>query len=297
LIVAAACLLTLAVGFSAPAAAYTMEITQFEICSSAVESAQISLEATLKPANEFSNAPAGAPATLSGRSDYPVTFAVASTQTALSHPDIESGLGFAELLSSGPPPEYTYTFTSTKAAAKPGTVYWDASFSTAAIPACAGLPPSTRATQPRTLNVSPPPPTEVAMAAPPITSVPAPAPTPAPLGISIVQSSRFSFAHPTFSYRIDCTASCVGDTYYQVLLLRPHRRARHVAELDLDPTPVTIPATSGGNQQFSRSYRGGTLRVLASDLRAGDVLELQINVKATGVTGIARAQSTARLRA
>ncbi|HEY2142041.1 MAG TPA: hypothetical protein VGG98_08275 [Solirubrobacteraceae bacterium] len=95
---------------------------------------------------------AGTPVTFSGYSGSPVTFAVASSQALLSSPDIDSGAGSAQ-------PEQLYTFTSTRATAAPATVYWDASFSSAALKACEGLTPTTYTTQVRTLTVlSPPPP-------------------------------------------------------------------------------------------------------------------------------------------
>ncbi len=292
-IAAAAFFVMLGVAFARPVHAYTMEITPFEECHSASTGALVVLEATLSPSTADATAIAGTSVTFSGRSHYPVRFAVASSQTALSSPDIDSGLGAA--VSSGVPPEYTYTFPSTKATAKPGTVYWDASFSTAEIPACAGLGPYTETTSPRTLTVVPPTQTKPATPAPSPTPAPLLAPAPEPLAISIIHSGRFSLTHPTFSYRVHCTHSCFGDTYYQVFLLRPHHKAHHIAMLDLEPTPVAISATSGGDQQLARSYHGGLLRTLASDLRAGNRIELQITVKATGTSGVARAQSTAHL--
>jgi len=87
-----------------------------------------------------------------------VTFAIASSPALLSSPDIDSGLGTAqpESLSSGPPLSYTYTFTSTKATATPGTIYWDASFSNTTLAECSGQSPATYTTPARTLTVLPP---------------------------------------------------------------------------------------------------------------------------------------------
>jgi hypothetical protein len=73
----------------------------------------------LEPANG-ATLPAGTPITLSGRSSFALTFSMASSQSLLSSPDIDSGMGSQ----SGA----LYEFTSTKAAATPRTIYWTASF-------------------------------------------------------------------------------------------------------------------------------------------------------------------------
>lgn len=91
------------------------------ICMMATIAATGALEARLAPP-EGASVQAGTSVTFSGYSRAPVTFAVASSPALLSTPDIDGGPGAVQ-------PENAYTFTSTKANTTPGTVYWDASFS------------------------------------------------------------------------------------------------------------------------------------------------------------------------
>jgi len=121
-------------------------------CFAAGNANRVALEASLSPANG-ATVQTGTPVTFSGSSTPPVTFAVASSTALLSSPDIDSGSGTLQ------PGTSTYTFTSTKATATPGTVYWDASFSDATIAECAGESPTTFTTKARTFTVvSPSPP-------------------------------------------------------------------------------------------------------------------------------------------
>jgi hypothetical protein len=96
----------------------------------------------LEPANE-ATVQAG-PVVFSGKSPYPLTFSIASSPSLLPNLDVESGIGSQ----SGA----FYRFTSTEATAKPGTVYWTASF-TFAPDGCES--PSTFTTPVRTLIVAP----------------------------------------------------------------------------------------------------------------------------------------------
>ena len=95
---------------------------------------------------------AGTPVTFTIGSLQPPTVALASSQASLSNPDIDSGTGTVQ-------PSGTYTFTSTAATAKPGTVFWAATYWTQvhtldAAGNCVSVP--TRATAAtRTLTVLP----------------------------------------------------------------------------------------------------------------------------------------------
>ena len=93
---------------------------------------------------------AGTVVTFSAESGFesPMTFMVASSQALLSSPDIDSGPGVSQPLSQ-------YTFTSTKAAATPRTIYWTASF-TRTLKVCEE-PPVTFTLPPRSLTVLPTP--------------------------------------------------------------------------------------------------------------------------------------------
>jgi hypothetical protein len=152
---------------AAPAQAYTAEITPWDECYVAGRAALAVLERGLTPSNEAA-VQDGSSVVFSGSSASPVTFAVASSPELASSPDIDSGLGVQQPAAS-PADLPSYSFTSTKAAATPRTVYWTASLSTASIPECAGLSATTLTTSVRTLTVLP---------APPVASSVAPAPAP-----------------------------------------------------------------------------------------------------------------------
>jgi hypothetical protein len=137
-------------GVCGPAAqAYTTGPSPWALCLASSVSVVQGLEATLGPADGASTQQ-DAPVAFSGSSIVPVSFAVASSPTLLSTPDIDSGPGVQQAPSSG---KATYTFTSGKAAATAGTVYWGASFSNAGLPDCSGLEPTTYTTKARSLTV------------------------------------------------------------------------------------------------------------------------------------------------
>jgi len=204
-----------------------------------------------------------------------LTFAVASSPTSLSNPDIDSGLGspvpFSE--EAGPQTSFTYTFTSAAAAKTPGTVYWQASFSTSGIEPCAGSSPSIFRTAVRALTV-----------------------VQAPVQVSIDGPSSFRGAHPTIVYGVDCSISCTGDTYYQAFALQRKSTARRVPSLDFGPTPVSITAGTAGNELFAWHYSGRALRTLDKIIRGGEIVEIKLSVKVADASGnVARAHETDRL--
>jgi hypothetical protein len=136
------CLATLVVsasamaGLASPALA---EIPAWLICFNNQQGAEVwAREMRLTPANG-ATVPAGTPVTFSGESSYTLTFNLASSQALLSSPDIDSGTG-------------SPSFTSTRATATPGTIYWTASFTFTPVD-CES--PSTFTTPVRTLIVGP----------------------------------------------------------------------------------------------------------------------------------------------
>jgi hypothetical protein len=137
-----------------PAQAYTAEVSPWSVCLSEKQSNQV-VEESAHLLNPLSGATvvAGTPVTFSAQSGVasPMMFAVASSPSLLSNPDIDSGPGSLVL------PEYMsqYAFTSAKAAATPRTIYWTASF-TRDLRDCEG-PPVTFTVPPRTLTVLPSP--------------------------------------------------------------------------------------------------------------------------------------------
>jgi hypothetical protein len=118
------------------------------VCLNEKESNQVVEEyARLLSPADGATVQAGAPVTFSAESGLasPMTFMVASSPALLSSPDIDGGLG------SLVRPEYS--FTSTKAAATPRTIYWTASF-TRTLRDCE-KPPVTFTLPPRMLTVLP----------------------------------------------------------------------------------------------------------------------------------------------
>jgi hypothetical protein len=151
-------------GVCGPAAqAYTTGPSPWALCVSSSVGVVQGLEASLGPA-DGANTQQDAAVAFSGSSIVPVSFAVASSPTLLSTPDIDSGPGVQQAPSSD---EATYTFTSGKAAATAGTVYWAASLSNAGLPDCSGLEPTTYMTKARSLTVLAPARITIGMKAPP----------------------------------------------------------------------------------------------------------------------------------
>ena len=181
-------------------------VTPYLECFNESQSALASLQASLAPAND-ATMPVGTPVIFTGRSTATPTFAVASSAPALlASPDIDTGVGSAQPeAASSEPSTYSYSFTSTKASATPGTVYWDASFSNAGFKDCKGETPQTYTTQPRTLTVLAPP-------APAVPSTPPPAPLveTSPLQVSISAIGSFHLAHPTALYASAATPAALA---------------------------------------------------------------------------------------
>jgi hypothetical protein len=294
-------------GPARPAVAYTIGPPSEGLkCTGESLAALGVLEAHLSPANGTS-VQAGSSVTFSGESSAPLTFSIASSPELLSSPDVDTGPGTpgTEPVSSGQSPFYTYTFTSTKAAATPRTVYWQASFSDATFPECQKGSPSTFTTKPQTLTVVPAPTPAPTPAPQPEPPPPAPAaPVGAPvaghprLKVRVSATASFDRAHPTISYRVQCSASCKGRTTAEIFVLRRHAKPQRVAELGFGPSLLSMASANGGYQQFAHRYSDGALRTLERLFRTGGTVELQIHVNATGAAGEpAQAPSTTiRLR-
>ena len=284
----------LAIASANPAQGYAESGTAapWAVCSAASQTNLRVFEASLGP-TDGATVTAGMPVTFTGHSESQPTFAIASSPALLPGPDIDSGLGSAlpEPSSAGPPVVYAYAFTSAKASAAPGTVYWDASISDATIPACAGQTPGASTTKVRTLTVQPAP-----------VSAPAPAVARPPVqeslfGVDVNVLGGFRLAHPVVSYNVHCTASCSGETSYKAFVMRRHAKPAHVSELDLTPRPVSITGGLGGDQRFTHRYSGHALHLLKRLLAKGGVVELRLAVHVEDASGeVVGGQSTVRLR-
>ncbi len=271
--------------------AYTAKINEFDECHSAGQASVSVLENSLRPANGNEIAE-GSPITLSAQSRSPVTFAVASSQSKLSSPDIDDGLGSpqSEPVAPGSTPVYTYTFTSPKATATPGLIQWDASISSAGIPECAGQPTSTYTTAPHFFWVVPrepasPSPAPESRLAPAKTPVPPPSPVRRPVKVAIVSPHTFSLNQPTFTFRIDCASTCSGETYYEIV--SDHGAGyRQTGMLDYGPARVSITDSSGGDQRFVHRYSQRSLHMLRGIIHEGRAVEIRIYVKVTSGSGV-----------
>ncbi len=210
-----------------PPAAYTAmpEGGPGIICYDQTSSSFRVMESWLTPPDD-ATVTAGTPVTFSTRSEAPVTFVVASSPALISSPDIDSGTATRVPFSEEPGPQtsFTYTYTSAVAANTPGTVYWQASISSADIEPCAGLTPVIWRTGVYSLHV-----------------------LPAPVQVSIDSPYAFRSADPTVTYQVDCSIDCTGDTYYEASELQRTLTARRVPSLDLGPTAVSITAATGGS--------------------------------------------------
>jgi hypothetical protein len=216
---------------------------------------------------------ADSPVTFSTHSETPLTIAVASSPGLISSPDIDSGtmsrVPFTE--EPGPQTSFTYTYTSTVATNTPGTVYWQATTSSAYIEPCASFAPYLYRTDIRTLRIFPKP-VEVSIER--------------PAGLSRTQA---------VTYSVRCTITCTGDTYYQAYVLSHHAGARRIPMLDSSPTPVSIVGV--GTEPFVHGYTGSALRTLDGVIRAHEAMEIEISVKVTDSSGnVVRAHSTDTLR-
>jgi hypothetical protein len=250
---------------------YTPESPGWVACDAAIGANLQLLEATFAQ-RAGSTVYVGTPVTFSSVSSSPLSFAIASSPTLLSTPDIDSGAGSP---APAPPPDapgsVVYSFTSTKATATARTVYWTASFSSAGISGCAGQPQQTRTTRPESLAI---------VARP----GPAPEPASATAELTISAPHRFDLRHPFVVYQIHCTVSCSGETNYHVLILRPHRHAIRVSQLDQTPTSFAV-GTGQREWRFSRRLDGRALRVLRHLLHDRSTVAFALTVTATDVTG------------
>ncbi len=118
-------------------------------CIFSTNAAELVAKNTALSASYTGGVLAGTTETFSGESKYPLAFSVASSPVMLSSPDIDSGPGSLQ------PGTSVYSFTSSKAAATPRTIYWAASF-TLTPEGCEG--PSTFMTPVQMLSVVSAPP-------------------------------------------------------------------------------------------------------------------------------------------
>jgi len=263
--------------FVAPANGYTPPELPWANCSGNIAADRTVIEVDELP-EEGATVTVGTPVTFSAPSAAPVTFSVASLPTLLGSPDIDRGLAQPQPAPGGAI-DHMQVFTSSQAASTPGTVYWQASFSAAEVPECAGLLSGLITVPPRILKVEPAP------------SPPSESPPPA-LSAAI---SKTQAGPRQVSFDVSCSTSCTGTATYVVSAARRHRRSRKSA-LGFGPWKVAIANAAGGVQQFTHRYAGATLRKLTHLAQEGDVLEIHITSTVTGADGsTTAAHKTTRL--
>lgn len=160
-------------------------------------------------------------------------------------------------------------FVSSKAASKPGTVYWQASFSPAELPGCAELLSGLEKAPPRTLKVV------------------------APILRAAVTTAHAGVRQITFDVR--CNTICAGTASYVVSATNVDKVGVERA-LGFGPRKIRITRVAGGVQQVTHRYGAASLRKLTQLVRDGNVLEAHIALRVKDDYGsTAVAHKTARL--
>jgi hypothetical protein len=280
----------LVAALASPANGYSPPELSWANCSGNIAALTTVLEVRAMPQQD-ANVTAGDSVRFSAPSELPLTFAVASSPALLANPNIDQGLGQPSQ------PEHMQLFTSLKAAATAGTVYWQVSFEAAEVPECAGVSSGLISIPPRTLVVGP-------------ALVPAPVLVPAPLLVpqektptppaadfsAAIRPSSVNTHHPTVAFRVRCTASCVGTVNYVPIATRS-RRSIGVPALSFGPHRISISSSSGGMESFSHRYTGVALREIESLLKDHHALAFRISASLTDASGnTAVAHATAQLR-
>jgi hypothetical protein len=285
---AAAALSCVAAGLALPVALPTSEAattTQAEECTGEnffFELASAAISLTLSPGIS-SEAFQHQPITFAGESPFPLTFRVASSESRLAHPDVDSGAGTA----SAGEKATRWSFTSSKAVAKLGKFYWSATF-TQNLPNCAGGKGEVRTFSTAALGA--PARSFVVLPASEepekLTVLPCTAaytecspPTPTGLRTRITAKRLVHIGHPAVAYLVQCTAACSGKTSFKAWELKGRHKAIRERALDFGPRQVSITNGGGGNERFIAHFRGSALRTLMSVLRSNHEIKLQITAR------------------
>jgi hypothetical protein len=232
------------------------------------------LDAHLTPA-EGASVQQGATVSFASSSPTPFSIAVASSPRALKAPDIDSG-------SATPQGEGVYAFDSTKASAKAQTVYWQAFFSDASLPSCAGIEPQLFLTGVHKFTVLTPGSVETLSSG--------------ALSIAFLSAKALARAHPGVSYSVSCSTECSGTAHYAVVVLRkghPH----DAPALDPYPTAIAVPEPSGGSVPITLPFRGRALRALHRLLSEHKTIEVHMSLALAGTssTTVVKSHTTVRL--
>jgi hypothetical protein len=212
----------------------------------------------------------------SGSSQVPFSIAVASSPRALKTPDVDSG-------AATPDGEGEYVFASTKTAAQARTVYWQAFFSDASVPACAGIKPQLFLTGVQRLTVLAPGAAETGN-------------QPPAFSIGFLAAEPLAKAHPGVFYRVSCSTGCSGTVHYSVDVLRkgsPHS----MPKLDPYPTAIAVPESDGGSVPITLPFRGHALQTMRRLLAEHRTIVVHLSLAAAGAasTTVLTRHATVRL--
>lgn len=117
-----------------------------------------------------------------------------------------------------------------------------------------------------------------------------------PLTMSLTAPAGLLPAHPSFSYRVQCTAACAGEVSLRVWSVGAQGGDTLLKHLDLGPDVVSITAQRGGAVKFTHRYRGGPMRELQRIVNAGGTIELKLSARVRGANGsVVQAHSSATL--
>lgn len=228
------------------------------------------------------------------RVELPLSFQVGTSvernaegEEVVAHPYLASGSGTAS--PGGSPETRRYSFTTGKATGNPGTVYWQASFTTN-LASCNNGKGETKTYTTSSVGK----PLTLAVVSP--TETPAPIPTgpgnessSSPnsegLKIGITSAPVVHIGHPAVAYLVDCTIQCTGQTSFQAWQLRGRHKPVRVKALDFGPRSISIGGSSGGNERFTAHFRARALKKLRSMLRGGGEVKLVVTAKAKGPKG------------
>jgi hypothetical protein len=240
----------------------------------------------LIPADGIS-ASQGTQISFSGVSSVPVTFAVASSPTLLSTPDVDAGPGVQQMSSSG---GSAYTFTSSKAVATAGTVYWTASISNAGLPDCSDAEPTLYTTKVRTMTVM----------APILVTTGIKTRPPAPSLVSVLATNFKVSVAGAAAIELACEgqAPCAGRLRLRVKRVTKKRRGGKIIHTITIATGtfalaagtravVNVPLSAGGRRLLRTAHQHLTAKLQLEQ-------ELDVRQTLTKEVRLVRARSTAK---
>jgi hypothetical protein len=207
----------------------------------------------------------------SGGSSVPVTFAVASSPILLSTPDVDAGPGVQQMSPSG---GLAYTFTSSKAAATAGTVYWTASISNVGLPDCSGAEPTTYTTKVRTMTIMAPLPVTMGTTTPP----------PVPSLVSVLATSLRVSAVDAVAIELACGGEtlCAGRLRLRVKQVTKKRRGRKIHTITIAAGTFALTAGTRAVVNVPLNTTGRRLlRTGHQHLTANLQLEQELGIRQT----------------